>query len=81
MINPQRILPLIKQLEANNIAYSLGGSAMLCFLGLVQSVNDCDLMLDCPKSKFIEAIGGYEWIEKESGDNLLQVNIEWRLGR
>lgn len=68
MMNPQEILPLIKQLEANNIAYSLGGSAMLSFLDLVQSVNDWDLMVDCPKSKFIEAITGYEWVEKESGD-------------
>ncbi|SCY79604.1 hypothetical protein SAMN05720606_109176 [Paenibacillus polysaccharolyticus] len=68
MIDPQEILPVVKRLEANHIAYSLGGSAMLCFLGLVDSVNDWDLMVDCPKFKFIEVIAGYEWIEKESGD-------------
>lgn len=67
-MNPQKILPLVKRLEANHIAYSLGGSAILYFLGLVDSVNDWDLMLDCPKSKLIEAVAGYEWIEKESGD-------------
>ena len=81
LINPQEILPVVQRLEANNIAYSLGGSAMLCFLGLVDSVNDWDLMVDCPKFKLIEAIAGYEWIEKESGDKPLQVNTEWRLNR
>ncbi|MGQ8874412.1 hypothetical protein [Paenibacillus sp. TSA_86.1] len=68
MMNPQEIVPLIKRLEENNIAYSLGGSAMLYVLGLVDSVNDWDVMVDCPKSKFIEAIAAYDWIEKESGD-------------
>ncbi|CAI6036166.1 hypothetical protein PAECIP112173_00827 [Paenibacillus sp. JJ-100] len=68
VIHPEAIIPFVKRLEENNIAYSLGRSAMLYFFNLVGSINDWDLMVDCPKSKFIEAIAGYDWIDKESGD-------------
>ena len=68
VIHPETIIPFAKRLEENNIAYTLGGSAMLYFLNLVESINDWDIMVDCPKSKFIKTIAGYDWIEKESGD-------------
>ncbi|WP_342555618.1 hypothetical protein [Paenibacillus sp. FSL R7-0652] len=70
MNNPQVIMPLVKQLEQKGISFTLGGSGMLYYLNLAQSVNDWDLMVDCPKSTFIEAIDGYEWTEQESGDGL-----------
>ncbi|GGH60369.1 hypothetical protein [Paenibacillus silvae] len=78
MKHPQEIMPLIKRLKENDIPFTLGGSGMLYSLNLAESVNDWDLMVDCPKSTFIEAIDAYEWVEKESGD--LPFASEYRIG-
>lgn len=61
------LIPVVKSLEAHRISYALGGSGMLAYLRLTDTVHDWDLMVECPKSKLIEAIQGYEWIELSCG--------------
>ncbi|MEK3786935.1 MULTISPECIES: hypothetical protein [Paenibacillus] len=68
MLDHQEILPIIRRFEENELAYSLGGSGMLYYLGLTDAVNDWDLIVDCPKNLLLKAIDGYDWIELESGD-------------
>lgn len=67
-MNPQSIFPIIKKLEYNSIAYSLGGSGLLYYLGLTDAINDWDLTVECPKNKLIEVVQDYEWTEHPSGD-------------
>lgn len=67
-MNHHVLFSIIKRLEENNILYSLGGSGLLYYLGLVDSVNDWDLTVECTKDNLIKAIDGYDWVEHRSGD-------------
>lgn len=62
------LYPIISKLESDNIAYALGGSGLLFFLGLIDSVNDWDITVDCKKDTLIHAISGYDWIDQRTGD-------------
>lgn len=67
-MRPHELFPIIERLEKCNITYSLGGSAVLYDLKLVDAVNDWDLTVDCAKETLIEAIQDYDWAEQKSGD-------------
>ncbi|WP_435921099.1 hypothetical protein [Paenibacillus sp. DYY-L-2] len=67
-MDPKEILPIFGRLEENSIPYALGGSGLLYYLNLMDSANDWDITVDCPKDKLIKAIGGYEWEERSTGD-------------
>ncbi len=68
MLDQSEVLPIIKRLKDNKISYALGGSGLLYYLGICDSVNDWDITVDCSKDKLISAISGYDWAEKKSGD-------------
>ncbi|MEK4436140.1 MULTISPECIES: hypothetical protein [Paenibacillus] len=67
-MNYQVLLPLIKRLEENNIPYALGGSGLLHYLGLIDFVNDWDIVVECPKHLLFSIINEYDFTEQESGD-------------
>lgn len=62
------IIPIIRKLEENNIMYSLGGSGLLYYLNLVESINDWDITVDCSKEELLKALNGHDCLELESGD-------------
>ncbi|MGZ7440438.1 hypothetical protein [Paenibacillus sp. TH7-28] len=63
------LFPVIERLEKCNITYSLGGSALLYYLKLVDAINDWDITVDCAKETLIEAIQDYDWVDQKSGDH------------
>lgn len=65
----EAIIPILKRLEENNIAYAVGGSGLLYFLGLTDSIHDWDITVECPKDTLIKAIRGYDWVDQRSGDS------------
>lgn len=65
----EAIIPILNRLEENNIAYALGGSGLLYFLGLTDSIHDWDITVECPKDTLIKAIRGYDWVDQRSGDS------------
>ncbi|MEK4512134.1 hypothetical protein EJP82_12000 [Paenibacillus anaericanus] len=67
-MNHYTLFPIIKRLEENSIVYSLGGSGLLYYLNLIDSINDWDITVECPKDKLIETLEGYDWVEQRSGD-------------
>lgn len=67
-MNHQVLFPIVKLLEANQITYALGGSGLLYYLKLIDSVNDWDITVECSKDTLTEAIQGYDWVEQKSGD-------------
>jgi len=67
-MEPSELMPIVNQLKEHNIAYALGGSGLLYGLNRIDSVNDWDLAVDCPKEALIQAIRDYDWIEQSSGD-------------
>ncbi|QOS78501.1 GNAT family N-acetyltransferase [Paenibacillus sp. JNUCC31] len=68
MLDHKEILPIIRRFEENELTYSLGGSGLLYYLNLSNTVNDWDLIVDCPKDMLLKVIDGYDWIEQDSGD-------------
>ncbi len=68
-MNHQVLLPIIRLLEKNKITYALGGSGLLYYLKLIDSVNDWDITVECPKDTLVSAINGYDWVEQWSGDH------------
>lgn len=62
------LLPIVKRLEDHRIPYSLGGSALLYYLDIINVVNDWDLMVECPKDALIRAFEGLDWVEQGSGE-------------
>jgi hypothetical protein len=67
-MNHHDLYPITTRLEENNISYALGGSGMLYYLNLIDTVNDWDLIVECPKEKLLEAIHEFDWVEGRSGD-------------
>ncbi|WP_373232233.1 hypothetical protein [Cohnella sp.] len=85
-MNHHDLIPIITRLEENNISYSLGGSGLLYSLRLIDTVNDWDITIECPKEKLLEAINEFDWVEGRSGDypfasqyriNLPSINVEF----
>ncbi|WP_334077578.1 hypothetical protein [Paenibacillus sanfengchensis] len=74
-MNHRELFPIVEKLEEHRIKYALGGSGLMHFLGLIDSVNDWDITVACPKDTLLKAISGYEWIEQTSGDGLQQQAI------
>ncbi|MDK8193300.1 hypothetical protein QP794_24740 [Paenibacillus sp. UMB7766-LJ446] len=68
MLDHKEILPIIRRFEENELTYSLGGSGLLYYFNLSNTVNDWDLIVDCPKDMLLKVIDGYDWIEQDSGD-------------
>jgi hypothetical protein len=67
-MNHQVLFPIVKLLEANQITYALGGSGLLYYLKLIDSVNDWDITVECSKDTLTEVIKRYDWVEQRSGD-------------
>ncbi|BFT71831.1 hypothetical protein [Paenibacillus sp. P36] len=64
------LVRITDKLTELGIPYALGGSGLLHALGLVEQMNDWDLLVECPKEKLTEAIQGYSWQEQTSGEGL-----------
>ncbi|CAH1198885.1 hypothetical protein [Paenibacillus sp. JJ-223] len=64
----RQLLPLVERLDARGVRYALGGSGLLRYLNLIQSVNDWDLTVECSKVELLEAIHGFDYKEQPSGD-------------
>lgn len=64
------LVRITDELKESGISYALGGSGLLHALGLVEQVNDWDLLVECPKEKLLKVIQGYSWQEQLSGDGL-----------
>lgn len=56
------------KLKKNRIPYALGGSGLLYYLGLIDKVNDWDLMVECSKEELLPVLEGLQWKEEKSGD-------------
>ncbi len=67
-VQPDKLIPIIQRLEEHDIMYSLGGSGLLYYLNLVESINDWDITVNCPKQELMKVLHGYECLELESGD-------------
>lgn len=50
------------------IATALGGSGLLCSLGLVSAVRDWDLTTEAPLETVLAALDGYAWEKAPCGD-------------
>lgn len=59
---------IAEKLNQSQIQYSLGGSGLLFYLGLIDKVNDWDIVVECPKEKLIEVLDDLPWSELKSGD-------------
>lgn len=64
------LVRMTDKLKESGISYALGGSGLLHALGLVEQVNDWDLLVECSKEKLLKVIEGYSWQEQSSGDGL-----------
>jgi hypothetical protein len=64
------LVRITDELKESGISYVLGGSGLLHALGLVEQVNDWDLLVECPKEKLLRVIHEYSWQEQSSGDGL-----------
>lgn len=64
------LVRITDELKEFGIPYALGGSGLLHALGLVEQVNDWDLLVECPKDKLLKVIQGYSCQEQKSGDGL-----------
>lgn len=67
-MNIQNLKLITEALSRHQISYTLGGSGLLYYLGLVDHVNDWDLLVECPKEKLCEALGAYALREQSSGE-------------
>jgi hypothetical protein len=64
------LVRITDELKESGISCALGGSGLLHALGLVEQVNDWDLLVECSKEKLLRVIQGYSWQEQSSGDGL-----------
>lgn len=67
-INIKDLQFVVEKLNQHHIQYSLGGSGLLFSLGLVDHVNDWDIVVECSKEKLIDALDDLQWTEAASGD-------------
>lgn len=67
-MNIKDLQEIAEKLNHNQIPYSLGGSGLLFYLGLIDKVNDWDIVVECPKEKLIEVLDDLPWTELKSGD-------------
>lgn len=68
-MNIKDLHEIAEKLNQSQIQYSLGGSGLLFYLGLIDKVNDWDIVVECPKEKLIEVLGDSPWTELKSGDS------------
>lgn len=64
------LVRITDELKESGISCALGGSGLLHALGLVEQVNDWDLLVECSKEKLLKVIQRYSWQEQSSGDGL-----------
>ena len=57
-----------EKLVQHEISYSLGGSGLLLSLGLTNTVNDWDVMVEAPKERVLRALLNEQVEEIRSGD-------------
>ncbi|HYG58381.1 MAG TPA: hypothetical protein VD902_10010 [Symbiobacteriaceae bacterium] len=59
---------VVQRLTEAGVEAALGGSGLLCSLGLVDSVRDWDLTTDAPASQVEAALAGLVWERSVFGD-------------
>lgn len=64
----QSLAVVVEKLERHKIGYTLGGSGLLCSLGLADKVGDWDVMTEAPKGDVLAALQDFEVHEITSGD-------------
>jgi hypothetical protein len=67
-MNIKDLQAISEKLTHNQIPYSLGGSGLLFYLGLVDKVNDWDIVVECPMIKLTEVLDDLPWTELKSGE-------------
>ncbi|GGA02852.1 hypothetical protein GCM10008018_56150 [Paenibacillus marchantiophytorum] len=67
-MNIKELQGVASLLVQNQIAYTLGGSGLLASLGLIEQVNDWDLLVDCSLEKLKAVLEPYPYSEQKSGD-------------
>ncbi|MDF2647262.1 MAG: hypothetical protein K0Q73_3067 [Paenibacillus sp.] len=55
-MNIKDLHEITEKLKQSQIQYSLGGSGLLFYLGLIDKVNDWDIVVECPKEQLIEVL-------------------------
>ncbi|OCT12946.1 hypothetical protein A8709_21735 [Paenibacillus pectinilyticus] len=62
------IKDVTEKFDKFGITYSLGGSGLLLSLGLTNSINDWDVMVEAPKDHVLKALTPFNIEEKPCGD-------------